>query len=170
MLALSLIAGRASCQEKIDIEKEKEAIKAVIEEESNSFIAKDFDRFAATYVQDETNIRLSADKSGYGYYVGWEEIGSGFKEFFENNPEPGTGKFVKTNYKIKVYKESAWAVHDGTSYDGEGEVISKNIGVRFQGQRILKSVNGLVLTISLQFLTVLDLWIRETGMFINNCG
>ena len=136
LFALILLAG-TSCQEKIDIEKEKEAIIAVIEEETNAFLARDFDRFAATYVQDETNIRLSASKSGYLYRVGWEEIGSGFKQYFENNPEPGTSKYVKTNYKIKVYKESAWAINDESVYNSEGELLRKSKGVRF-----LEKVNG----------------------------
>ena len=137
-LTLLLITGSSLCKEKIDIEKEKAAIIAVIEEETNAFRDKDFDRFAATYVQDETNIRLSARKSGYIYVVGWEELGSGFKEYIENNPEPSTtDKAEKINYKIKVYKESAWAVNDEVRYDGEGEVSSKLIAVRF-----LEKVNG----------------------------
>ncbi len=136
LFALILFAG-ASCQEKIDIEKEKAAIKAVLEAETDAFLSKDFDRLAATYIQDETNIRLSAGKSGYGYGVGWEEIGSGFKEYFENNPEQSTDKYVKTNVKIKVYKESAWAINDETVYDSEGEISLKMIGVRF-----LEKVDG----------------------------
>jgi ketosteroid isomerase-like protein len=136
LFAIILLAG-TSCQEKIDIEKEKEAIKAVIEEETNAFLARDFDRLAATYVQDETNIDLRAGESGYGYYVGWEEIGSAFKELFENNPEPGTSKEVKTNYKIKVYKESAWTVFDNEVYNSEGELTGKSIHVEF-----LEKVNG----------------------------
>ena len=137
LLALMLIAGSICCQEKIDIEEEKKAIIAVIEEETDAFIDRDFDRLAATYVQDETNIRLQARKSNYRYLVGWEELGSGFKEFFENNPEPSTDKAEKINFKIKVYKESAWAVNDEVKYDDEGEVSSKLIVVRF-----LEKVNG----------------------------
>ncbi|MBA7516811.1 hypothetical protein ES705_08860 [subsurface metagenome] len=136
LFALILLAG-TSCQEKIDIEKEKEAIKAVIEEETNAAYASDFDRFAATYVQDETNIDLRAGKSGYSYDVGWEEIGSAFKEYFENNPEPVKNNEVKTNYKIKVYKDCAWAVFDNEGYNNEGEFTGKSIGVNF-----LEKVNG----------------------------
>jgi hypothetical protein len=131
ILALSLIAGSISGQKKIDIEKEKEAIIAVIEEETDAFRNRDFDRLAATFVQDETNIRLAAGQSGYSYYAGWEQISSGYKESFKNNPEPYTGKHVKTNYKIKIYKESAWSIFDEVRYDGGGEVINKGIGVRF---------------------------------------
>ena len=52
--AFILLAGTTtSCQEKIDIEKEKEAIKAVIEKESNSHLARDNDRHNECFVQDE---------------------------------------------------------------------------------------------------------------------
>jgi len=130
LFALILLAG-TSCQEKIDIEKEKEAIITVIEEETNAYLARDFDRLAATWVQDETIIRLGADKSGYGYWVGWEEIGSTIKENFEGESEPVESKEVKTNYKIKVYKESAWAVFDNETYNSEGALTNKSIHVEF---------------------------------------
>ena len=136
LFALILLAG-TSCQEKVDIEKEKEAIKTVLEEETNAARDSDFDRLAATWVQDETSIWLGTGKSGYTYGVGWKKIGSDFKEYFENNPEPGTGKFENTNYRIKVYKESAWAIYDQVMYNSEGEVTWENIGVRF-----LEKVDG----------------------------
>ena len=136
LFALILLAG-TSCQEKIDIEKEKEAIIVVIEEETDAYLDRDFDRLAATWVQDETIIRLGASKSGYGYWVGWEEIGSDIKESIEGVSEPDGSKEVKTNYKIKVYRESAWAVFDNEHYNSEGELTGKSIHVEF-----LEKVNG----------------------------
>ena len=136
LFALILLAG-TSCQEKIDIEKEKAAIIAVIEEETNAYLDRDFDRLVATWVQDETNIDLRAGKSGYTYSVGWEEIGSAFKEAIDNSPEPDGSKEVKTNYKIKVYRESAWAVFDNETYNNEGELTNNSIHVEF-----LEKVNG----------------------------
>jgi hypothetical protein len=139
ILALFIIAGGSSCQKKIDIEKEKQAIIAVIEEETNSFMANDYDRFAATYVQDSTFIRLNATKTdydyivgwGYNYIVGWEGIGLGFREGFEGNPDTLLNTFENSNYKIKVYPESAWAVYDENWYSREGELVEYNIDVRF---------------------------------------
>jgi hypothetical protein len=136
LFAFILLAG-TSCQEKIDVEKEKEAIKAVIEEETNAFYDEDFERLAATYVQDEPIIWLAAYNPGYDYFVGWEKISSGFKEYFESESELSTWKEVKKNYKIKVYKESAWAVFDDEIYNSEGDLMGKSIGVRF-----LEKVNG----------------------------
>ena len=130
ILALSLIAG-SSCQEKIDIEKEKEAIKAVIENALNSAYAKDLAQKSKSFLQDESFIICGADKNSYYYDVGWEEVGSGFKEWMENNPIPSTDKHQYTNYKIKVHKECAWAVFDVIVHNSEGEFLRKNINVRF---------------------------------------
>ena len=139
ILILLLIAGGNSCQKKIDIEKEKEVIKAVIEEETNAFMDNDYDRFAATYVQDKTFIRLNARKAdydfivgwGYNYIVGWKGISSVFREGFKGNPDTLLYKFENSNYKIKVYPESAWAVYDESWYDREGVLVELNIDVRF---------------------------------------
>ncbi len=136
LFAIILLAI-TSCQEKIDIEKEKEAIIAVIEEETDAFFDSDIDRLGATHVQDETNIRLTATKSGYTYEVGWEKVKSFFLDYFENLAEPGDFYEVKFNYKIKVYKESAWAVFDNDYYNGEGELLSTSIHSQF-----LEKVNG----------------------------
>lgn len=130
LIVLVILAG-VSCQETIDIEKEKEAIKAVIEEESNAFYARDFDRMTATYVQDETNVRLTASESGYGYTVGAEELNSGLKEYWEAFPEPVENPEVKTNYNINVYKDCAWAIYDSDVLNDEGESTSKSIHVQF---------------------------------------
>ena len=136
LFTLILLVG-TSCQEKIDIEKEKEAIKAVIEEQTNAFTDRDLDRIAATHVNDETFIRLAANKDGYYYVIGWEDRRLQYEEIFKNNPDTLLYKFVNTNYKIKVYSESAWAVYDETWYDSEGESLSMNLDVRF-----LEKING----------------------------
>ena len=137
ILALSLIAGSGSCQEKIDIEKEKEAIKAVIENALNSAYAKDLAQKSKSFLQDESLIMCGGGKNGYTYAVGWEEVGSDFKEWMENNPSPSTDKLQFTNYKIKVYKESAWAVYNLIVHNSEGEFLFKNIAIRF-----LEKVDG----------------------------
>ena len=131
-----ILLGGTSCQEKIDIEKEKAAIIAVIEEETKAFFDSDIDRLGALHVQDETNIRLTATKSGYTYEVGWEKVSSFFVDYFENIAEPGDFYEVKSNYKIRVYKESAWAVFDNDYFNGEGELLSTSIHSQFLEKEI----------------------------------
>lgn len=136
LFAIILIAW-TSCEKKIDIEKEKAAIIAVIEEETEAFFDSDINHLGALHVQDETNIRLTATKSGYTYEVGWEKVSSFFVDYFENVAEPGDFYEKKSNYKIKVYRESAWAVFDNDFYNGEGELLSTSIHSQF-----LEKVNG----------------------------
>ena len=61
----------ANGQEKTRLEKEKEAIKAVILEETQSYFDKDFERFAACYKHDESIGELRAYSTNYTHNVGW---------------------------------------------------------------------------------------------------
>lgn len=135
LLAVSLTG--TSCQKKIDIEKEKAAIIAVIEEETEAFFDWDIERLGATHVQDETNIRLTATKSGYTYHYGWDEVESFFLDYFENEAEPGNFYEEKTNYRIKIYGECAWAVYDNDYFNEEGDFLSRSIH-----SQILEKVDG----------------------------
>lgn len=136
LLVLILFAG-TSCEEKIDIEKEKEAIIAAIENETNSHLARDIDQHSKSFLQDESLVMQFAGKEDYEAYNGWENISSLYKEYYEDSPSPSTDKYQFTNYNIKVYKESAWAVYDETSHNSEGEFLGKNTSVR-----ILEKVDG----------------------------
>jgi hypothetical protein len=130
MFAFALIASGYG-QEKTGLEKEKEAIKAVILEETQSFWDKDFERYAACYKHDESIVDLRAYSTSYSHVVGWEENGSGTKEILENNPEPVKNTEVKKNFDIHVHPNSAWAVFETEIYDEEGKLASEDIGVNF---------------------------------------
>jgi len=131
IVCLLVILSCYSCQEEIDIEKEKEAIIAVIEEETKAFNERDFDRFSATYVQDESTYWLGASKQEYWFNSGWNEIGTVFKEYFENNPDPGSVTYEKSNYRIKIYLESAWSISDQKVYSDGGQITWEGLEVRF---------------------------------------
>ena len=139
LISLVLLAATA-CEQKIDVEKEKAAIIAVIEEETNAYVDADFDRLANTYLQDETCTRLSAGENSYNLVEGWETMGSNFKDGFENR-EPGYEnlKFEKKNYKIKIFNNGAWATFDeDVSYDFEGN----HVEITMIGTRLLEKIDG----------------------------
>ena len=119
-----------SCNNRVDTEKEKDAIITVIENETNSYFAKNFEQQSNSFLQDESLIVLVSRKSGFGYAVGWNQISESIKQNIEKNPNPIAEKFENTDYKIKVYEKSAWAVYDENVYDSEGEFIRKVINVR----------------------------------------
>lgn len=128
-VALLLCTG-ISAQNNVDTAKEKEAVKKLITESTNAYRARDFSRIAETFVHDESVIKTGASKNGYMVRTGWEEIASNYKNTFKNNPDPIVRKLEKTNFKIKVYKESAWAIHDEIQ-DGANGQINKQIIVHF---------------------------------------
>ena len=118
-------------QETTDLEKDKEAIKAVILEETQSFYDRDFDRYAACYKHDESLVDLRAFSTNYAHVVGWEANGSGTKEYLENNPEPVKNTEVKKNFDIHVYPNSARAIFKTEIYDEAGVMVDEDIGVNF---------------------------------------
>jgi hypothetical protein len=133
---LLIILLTFSCNEKVDLEKEKAAIIEVLEAETVAFFDKDIDRLASFHIQDESNIRLTATKSGYTYDVGWDKIESFFLDYFENVMGPGAYYEVKKNYKIKIYDKSAWAAYENYYYDGNDQLLSTSIHTQ-----ILEKVN-----------------------------
>lgn len=130
-LLVFLIIIFVSCNNRIDTEKEKNAIITVIENETNSYFAKDFEQQSKSFLHDESLIVLVSRKGGFGYVVGWNQLSESIKTNIEKDSIPVTDKFKNSDYKIKVYAESAWAVYDENVYNSEGEFIRKVINVRF---------------------------------------
>ena len=133
---LLMFAAVTFCQNSSNMEKEKEAIKAVIEEETNAFKDRDLDRVKATYLMDETTTRLNTT-SGFNLMEGWETLGSGFSEFLKDNPEPVKNTEVKSNYRIKLYNDCAWVIFDEEVPNVESGSMDKVLGLN-----LLEKVEG----------------------------
>jgi ketosteroid isomerase-like protein len=120
-----------SCQEKSDFSAEMDSIIKVIEGESDAYRTKDFQKFADHYLQDETTIWWGSGHNTYWRIDGWEKLGSNFEMEFEKNPEPLKYNFEKSNYRIKVYPDCAWATFDEVMKNEKGDVMWEGFGVRF---------------------------------------
>jgi len=72
-IAIFLVAG-TSCEQKANLEKEKEAIMAVLYEESAAFTSGDKERVFAVHMKDELETRLELGVHGYNAYIGWDKI------------------------------------------------------------------------------------------------
>ena len=113
MLALLLIAGSAACQEKIDITKEEEAIKAALKEEIALYLDGDYISEAdfmkkADYVRKINNSGNIHDQT-----VGWDSIFVGLKKIseMESWSDVTNLKIENKDFNIKVYDKVAWAVY-----------------------------------------------------------
>ncbi len=141
LLILAVLAATA-CQEQIDVDKEKEAIIAVVNAESNAYLARDFETLSSYMVQDSLHIQLYASKWNFEYVVGWEDAVEGYKKDFANDSawnKMKNPRLERKNYYIKVYPQSAWAVFK-TIYKWDEDTIThkwKVIETRF-----LEKVDG----------------------------
>lgn len=123
-LAFLLLAG-ISVQVKTDLQNEKKAIMAVMEEETNAYYASDFDRWNATYLRDSTEFTMGASNGGFGLFKGEKARIADMKEAILMKKEPV--KEVKTPMEIKVYNGTAWIVFNNESYDNKGNVANNQI-------------------------------------------
>ena len=129
ILAMSLVNISCEQQPKVDLEKEKEAIIALIEEESQSYYDRDFDRWSACYVQSDDNIKIVAGRNWYNYLDGWESQADALKAQFET--EKGVNREVKNPVEVKIYGKSAWIVFDSEEFDENKESLTKQKATYF---------------------------------------
>jgi hypothetical protein len=136
LMVLVIVAFAFSgCEQPIDYDKERAAIIAVINQETDAYLARDFDAVVATHVQDSLNMRLTAGPDNYVWLQGWEEVGKhlmGDETEDDLNPELHI-TVEKYNYRMKIYPNSAFVVCDQTWTSQYGEDVNEmnSIQVRF---------------------------------------
>ena len=143
MLSTLFIAALAisGCEKALDVEKEKAAIIAVMEKETQTYIDRDFEGMFSTHVQDSTNLRLTAGADNYVFAEGWEEVS---KHMTGDETEDDLGEDLhitveKSNYRFKICPKSAFVVCNQkwtSSYDDD-VTESESIQVRY-----LEKVDG----------------------------
>lgn len=120
------------CQGEINVEKEKAAIIAAIEQETNAWINADYESWKATYVQDEPFVRINSSKTGLGGANNWHRYDSAMYVYYTNNPEPQTIKKKNEDYMIRlITPEVAWAVYAENWFDSTDTKTGWNLQTRF---------------------------------------
>jgi hypothetical protein len=133
LFAFILIAG-SSCQKKVDIEKEKQAIMAVVKAESEDARIGNVDGLISCYIQDEYNTRLNVNADDYKIITGWDKLAPLFKGLAPSTEYDTTKiSFTKENAVIKIMGNTAWLICEAP----EGETKWGNIQVTF-----LEKVDG----------------------------
>lgn len=98
-----------ACQPAVDIEKEKEAIIAVIDTEKNAYFERDISKIEAIWMQDSTSRKMYMTPEGLYYFNGWSEVYNHDKENAEsdmwNDMEDISVDF--SNYEINIYNNTA---------------------------------------------------------------
>ena len=137
ILAVLIIAAFAvtGCEKAIDYEKEKAAIIAVMEMETQTYIDRDFEGMFSTHVQDSLNMRLTAGADNYVFAEGWEDVS---RHMTGDQTEDDLGPDIhitveRTNYRMKIYPQSAFVTcnQKWTSQYEDDMTEMNSIQVRF---------------------------------------
>lgn len=119
----------SGCEQPIDYEKEKAAIIAVMEKETQTYIDRDFEGMFSTHLQDSLNMRLTAGASNYVFAEGWENVS---RHMTGDQTEDDLGPDLhitveKSNFRMRIYPHSAFVVCDQKwSTDYDGDVVEMN--------------------------------------------
>jgi hypothetical protein len=114
LLLLVFITG-TSCNEKTDPEKEKEAIKALIEQEKDGFFSQNFSLMAETWVQEPSSVKIYFNSSkGLLKIEGWDAISQHDQNnLADTTLDRQTVNLSFRNFQINLLsEESAWVMHE----------------------------------------------------------
>jgi hypothetical protein len=136
ILATIVLAALAftGCEQPIDYEKEREAIIAVIKEETDAYLARDYERLSATHMHDSLNMRLTAGADNWEFIQGWEDVGKFLmSDMTEDDLSADHITVEKSNYRMKIYPGSAFVFFDQNWISKFGDVVVElnSIQVRF---------------------------------------
>jgi hypothetical protein len=110
-LVFSLVPFFALCQPKVDLEKEKDAIKAVLEEEKRGYLEKNFEKIASTWVQKPSSVKMFMGEKGGVELFGWAKISESDKEGISKDWSDYKNMDVKySDFQFNIYETSAWIV------------------------------------------------------------
>ncbi len=114
-----------SCQSRIDVDKEVEAILNVIQAEGNAHATHDLNGLKNAYIHDSLTVRVHTRKSNYSILEGWDQVNSLFESWMSMDMSRYKNiKQSKENVVLKVLDNSAWLVCDNVwNFEVDGEPI-----------------------------------------------
>lgn len=90
------------------VEKEKEAIKAVIEKETASFLNVDYKTWSSLWLKVPYAYWSFSDSTGTNYIEGWDNLDKTYADYFKNS-KPSKGEITNTWKEIRVFENGAYA-------------------------------------------------------------
>lgn len=121
----------SSCQNKVNVEKEKAAIITVLEKSSQAWLNRDFDEMSSAWLHDDFVARINVGRYGYSSAEGWNEQVKRYQTFFENNQDLSPNKEVFSNYRVKIYPSSAFAMYDMELRNENNDLLDERVYTAF---------------------------------------
>jgi hypothetical protein len=111
-IAAILMFFLSSCSQKTNVEKEMEAIKSVINSETQAWIDKNPEKMKEFYIHDALQTRVNIQDSIYSITTGWDKRSVAIDTLAKYADWVGVDAFKveKEFLAIKVCDDAAWAV------------------------------------------------------------
>lgn len=121
---LSLLFGTSAFAQ----EAEKEAIRRVVMQETESYLGVDYETWSDTWVQAPVAYWSFSDKDGSQFISGWDNIQKTFESYFQSQ-KPSKHKISYTWQDIRVYAGGAYVRFQQKSDDGRRQEVTDQIRV-----------------------------------------
>lgn len=105
---------KAPIDRKIDVEQEKTAIIATLNDETKAAFNRNYEGWQEKWVHDPsiTKTYLNIADSSLSESVGWDEISHFVKIFIEAHPEPEPVPKLVDDIDIRLYGNGAWVSYE----------------------------------------------------------
>ena len=128
------------CNKKNDTARDEEAIKFVINAETQAWIDKDPEKMKQFYIQDKYQTRLNIQDSIYSLTTGWDKRATAIDTLAKYADWVGVDQFqVKKDFLIiKVIDNTAWAILKETQnmiYNGSPATAVSIINIVLEKQQ-----------------------------------
>ena len=109
---------------------DEDAIRAVIHEETRSFMVGEIEAWTACYLHDErTTDVMSGPGMGLVVHRGWQDIYDHTMSAIARGKRCDMVAFEKREYSITIDRDTAWATYEGVTHHADGRV-SENFETR----------------------------------------
>lgn len=110
--AIMLMFLLSTCKQKVDVEADKEAIKTVINSETQAWIDKNPEKMKEFYIHDSSQTRVNIQDSVFTIATGWDKRSVAIDTLAKYADWVGVEEFrVKKEFlEIKVMNDAAWAI------------------------------------------------------------
>ena len=109
LLSLFIIIGY---QISLADEKDEVAIKKVVEDETKFAYENDYEGIASTWVHEPYTVWTVAGNYQHREVLGWDSIGTMFKNWMSGTNEPFTDEIVNRNFSYRIYGNGAWVTYE----------------------------------------------------------
>ena len=123
LIAISLLAV-VCCQDESGIEKEKKAVKAVIEKERIAYYQQDLSGLDDSWIQESSSRKLFMTPHGITELDGWAKIHQHNIEESERERNESVESARYSNFTINVYGNTAMVFHDSDHMINNQEEVS----------------------------------------------